>query len=293
MKNIIILAFLIFLNCNFIAVAQYTNTASNQLGWRLALQAYTFNRFTFEETIDKLKEAAITNVEMYSHQTIGGNIEGETTYLMKKETSEQLLKLLKSKNIRLVNYGVITPKTESDWIKLFDFAKEMGIETIISEADSLQLNIAEPLAEKYKIKIALHNHPKPSIYWNPDFTMLQLAKRSKYIGVCVDFGHWLRSGLNPLESLKKYEGRVISVHAKDIVPGENCYNGYHDVPWGTGLVNFSGLMHELKRQNFKGVLSVEYEYHWENSLPEIIESVQYFNRLATWMSKENSKHIED
>ena len=197
-----------------------------------------------------------------------------------------MLKLLKSKNIKLVNYGVITPKTESDWIKLFDFAKEMGIETIISEADSLQLNIAEPLAEKYNIRIALHNHPKPSIYWNPDYTMSQLAKRSKYIGVCVDFGHWLRSGLNPLESLKKYEGRVISVHAKDVVPGENCYNGYHDVPWGTGFVNFSGLMHELKRQNFKGVLSVEYEYHWENSLPEIIESVQYFNRLTTNISKE-------
>lgn len=279
-------ALLIFLVFNLHAFAQYTNAAAEQQGWRLSSQAYTFNKFTFVETIDKLKAAGISNVEMYSHQKIGGKIEGETSYLMKKETRVQLLKLLKSKNIKLVNYGVITPKTESDWIKLFDFAKEMGIETIISEADSLQLNIAEPLAEKYNIKIALHNHPKPSIYWNPDFTMSQLAKRSKYIGVCVDFGHWLRSGLNPLESLKKYEGRVISVHAKDVVPGENCYNGYHDVPWGTGLVNFSGLMHELKRQNFKGVLSVEYEYNWENSLPEIIESVQYFNRLTTNISKE-------
>ena len=267
-------------------MAQYTNAAAEQQGWQLAAQAWTFNRFTFADAIEKMKAAGINNIEMYPNQTIGGGIEGKTTFTMDKETRKKVLALIQSKGMKLINFGVINAKKQEEWVQIFDFAKEMGISTIVTEADSTQLNFIEPMCEKYQIKIALHNHPKPSIYWNPDFTMAQIAKRGKYIGVCTDLGHWLRSGLNPLESLKKYEGRILTIHAKDLVPHVDASKGFHDVPWGTGVSNFSGLMHELKRQGYKGPISVEYEYHWENSFEEVKESVDYFNRLATWISKE-------
>jgi len=266
--------------------AQYSSAAAEQMGWRMTAQAWTFNRFTFAEALDKMKAAGINNVEMFPTQEIGGGIVGKTSYSMDKETREKLLKLIESKGMKLINYGVINAKTQEEWVTVFEFSKAMGVETIVCEADSNQLNYIEPMCEKYQIKIALHNHPKPSIYWNPDFLMSQIAKRNKYIGACTDLGHWLRSGLNPLESLKKYEGRIITVHAKDIVPGEGGKLGYHCVPWGTGVGNFSGLMHELKRQGYKGPITVEYEFHMDNSFEEVKESVGYFNRLTTWMSKE-------
>ena len=286
MNQRLVIGILLILGLNLSAVAQYSNEAAKLQGWELASQAYTFNRFTFVETLDKIKAAGINNIEMFPKQDIGGGMEGKTTFLMDKDTRKKILALIKSKNMKLINYGVVTPLNENEWIQLLDFAKDMGITTIITEADSLQLNYIEPLAEKYQMKIALHNHPKPSIYWNPEFTMRQLAKRNKYIGVCTDLGHWLRSGLNPLESLKKYEGRILTVHAKDLIPAEGAFKGYHDVPWGTGISNFSGLMHELKRQGYKGPISVEYEYHWENSFDEVKESVDYFNRLTTNITKE-------
>jgi len=286
MKHKLILVFLVILTSNFKTMAQYNNTAAEQQGWKLASQAYTFNRYTFIEAIDKIKAAGINYIEMFPGQNIGGGIEGKTTFTMDYKTRTKLLDVIKSKGMKLINFGVINAKTREEWVQIFDFAKEMGISTIVTEADSTQLNFIEPLCEKYQIRIALHNHPKPSIYWNPDFTMAQIAKRSEYIGVCTDLGHWLRSGLNPLESLKKYEGRILTIHAKDLVPHVDASKGYHDVPWGTGISNFSGLMHELKRQGYKGPISVEYEYHWENSFEEVKESVDYFNRLATWISKE-------
>jgi sugar phosphate isomerase/epimerase len=280
------IAFLLMLVFSLNADAQYSNDAVEQQGWKLAAQAWTFNKFTFFEAIDKMKAAGINNIEMFPGQTIGGGIDGKTTFSMEKETRNKLLKAIKSKGMKLINFGVINAKTQEEWVKIFDFAKDMGITTIVTEADSSQLNFIEPMCEKYKINIALHNHPNPSIYWNPEFTMSQISKRNKYIGVCTDLGHWLRSGLNPLESLKKYEGRILTIHAKDLVPGEGGFKGYHDVPWGTGVSNFSGLMYELKRQGYKGPISVEYEYHWETSFDEVKESVDYFNRLTTWMSKE-------
>ena len=203
MKIKLILVFLVIITSNFTTMAQYNNAAAEQQCWKLASQAYTFNRFTFIEAIDKIKAAGINYIEMFPGQNIGGGIEGKTTFSMDNKTREKLLEVIKLKGMKLINFGVINAKTQEEWVKIFDFAKDMGISTIICEADSTQLNFIEPMCEKYQINIALHNHPKPSIYWNPDFTMAQIAKRNKYIGVCTDLGHWLRSGLNPLESLKK------------------------------------------------------------------------------------------
>ena len=98
--------------------------------------------------------------------------------------------------------------------------------------------------------------------------------RSKLLGACADVGHWVRSGLDPVECLKKLEGRVICLHFKDL--NEKSPKA-HDVPWGTGVSNAKGMMKELKRQKFKGAFCVEYEYHWENSSPEIAECAKFFN----------------
>jgi len=41
-----------------------------------------------------------------------------------------------------------------------------------------------------------------------------------------------------------------------------------------------GMLEELKRQNFKGYFTIEYEANWENNLPEIKQSIDYFNQTA-------------
>ncbi len=289
-KQIFLLSFLIISFSLYNCFAQ--NPQNDNSGLCLSVQAYTFKMFTFSEAMDKIKSLGIYYVEMYPDQKIGGSLEGTTNYLMDTETRGKLIAMIHAKGLRVVSYGVATAKNKDEWIKLFEFAKAIGIETIVAEPDSVQLNYIEPMCEKYNIKVALHNHPNPAIYghearyWNPGYTMDQIKKRNKYIGVCADLGHWIRSGLNPLESLKQCEGRIMDVHAKDLVPGKDGICGYHDVPWGTGISNFSGLMHELKRQGYKGCITIEYEYHWENSLPEVEESVEYFNRLVKWMNKE-------
>ena len=57
-------------------------------------------------------------------------------------------------------------------------------------------------------------------------------------------------------------------------------DGYHDVPWGTGVCNVRGMLEETHRQKIKAEFSFEYEYHWENSLPELAQSVEYFDKVA-------------
>ena len=105
----------------------------------------------------------------------------------------------------------------------------MGIKTLVSEPAEDAFDTLDKLCEEYGINVAIHNHPKPSIYWDPD-TVLKVCKgRSKRIGACADTGHWARSGFDPIECIKKLEGRIISFHLKDL---NKKAADAHDVPWG-------------------------------------------------------------
>jgi sugar phosphate isomerase/epimerase len=258
------------------ARAARTDATSNaeKLGWRLGCQAYSFNHYTFFEAIDKTASVGLGYIEAYPGQRISAQIGegiGEGT---SAENRKAVKKKLEDAGVKLVNYGVCgLSKDEAASRRTFEFAKDMGIETIVSEPAQDAFDTLDKLCEDYRINVALHNHPKPSPYWDPD-TVLRLTKgHSKRIGACADTGHWMRSGLVPLECIKKLEGRIISFHFKDLDQG-------HDVPWGTGKCDVKGMLTEIHRQGVKAVFSIEYEHHWENSVPEMQQCVAYFDQVA-------------
>lgn len=253
-------------------------SGAEELGWQIGSQAYTFRKFNLDQTLDKLNELGLKYVELYGNQEIGAGIEGNTDFKMSAEKRQQLKDLLKSRGITPVAFGVATANNEADWRKLFEFAQDMGIGIITSEPRYEDLDLVESLCKEFNIKVAIHDHPLPSRYWHPDIPMKLLEGRSELIGVCADIGHWVRSGLDPVECLRKVEGRLISFHFKDM--NEFGVREAHDVHWGTGMSNIAGVMNEMKRQGFKGPISVEYEHNWDNSVPDVRASVEYFARVA-------------
>ena len=249
-------------------------------GWRLGCQAYTFKNFTFYEAVDKVASLGMDWIEAYPGQRLSKET-GDLKFndLLSPEIRQRVKTKLADAGVRLVNYGVVgLPADTVECRKVFDFAKDMGVETIVSEPPEDAFDIIEKLCEEYQIKVAIHNHPKPSPYWNPDTVLEAVKGRSKLIGVCGDTGHWMRSGVNPLEALQKMEGRLISLHFKDL--NEFGVLDAHDVVWGSGKADVKALLTELDRQNFQGVFSVEYEHNWDNSVPEIRQCAAYFNQVA-------------
>jgi sugar phosphate isomerase/epimerase len=208
-------------------------------GWKIGPQAWSFNRFTLFEAIDKTRSLGLDYIQAYP----GQRISEEITIGFGPEISDEQKKAVKEKlgeaNVQIVAFGVTgVPNEEAAARKLFAFAVEMGIGTIVSEPAMDQFGLIDKLCQEYKVKLAIHNHPKPSPYWNPDTVLKACEGRSPWIGACTDTGHWVRSGLDPLECLKKLEGRIIDVHIKEIEDG-------HDVVWGTGQGRMKGLLEEL------------------------------------------------
>lgn len=249
-----------------------------KMGWELGAQAYSFRLFTLAQALDKLDSCGLKYVECYNGQTIGGGIEGNMDFKMDAAKQKQVLALLKSKNKKLVAYGVVSPNGEAEWKEMFDFAKAMGLQTITAEPKVQDLDAVSKLADQYKIKVAIHDHPKPSHYWHPDSVLSAAKGRSKYIGACADIGHWVRSGLDPVECLKMLKGKVFSLHFKDL--NEHSAKA-HDVIWGTGVSNIEGVVKELKAQGFRGPISAEYEYNWTNSVPDITAGVKNLRAMIS------------
>lgn len=186
---------------------------------------------------------------------------------------QELKDKLKAVKVRPMNYGVVGfGNDEASARKVFDFAKKLGIRTIVSEPAEATVPMLDRLAQEYKINVAIHDHPKPSHYWHPD-TVLKVSQGcSKRIGACADTGHWYRSGLVPVECLQRLEGRIISMHFKDLNAAKQ------DVPWGTGECNARGMLEELKAQGVKPVISIEYE-HGSGAplLANVRKCVEWFN----------------
>lgn len=257
--------------------------------WKLAVQAWSFNSFTFYEAIDKAKSLGLHYIEAYPGQKVSKDrMDIRVGPDMDAELRSEVKQKLKEAKVKLINFGVTKLKNdEAKCREVFEFAKDMGIETIVSEPPEDAFEMIDKLCNEYNIKVAIHNHPKPSHYWNPDTVLKACEGRSKLIGACADTGHWMRSGIDPLEAIKKLEGRIVSFHLKDL--NEFGVKKAHDVPWGTGKADVKAILEELARQKFRGVFSIEYEHNMKKSMPEIQQCVDYFKEVVSGFRKARGK----
>jgi sugar phosphate isomerase/epimerase len=282
-----------------VCVSALAEDACDKLGWQLAVHAYTFRKFSIFEAMDKTAALGFKYFSLSGGVSLDGSNSLKTVELSDKD-AQAIRKAAAAKGLKLVNIGVVQlPADEAESRKVFEFAKKMGIDTLVAEPKPEAMDTVEKLCKEYNIKVGIHNHPKPSFYWNPDTVLAAVKGRSPLLGACADTGHWMRSGLDPVECLKKLEGRIICLHFKDLVADESKpqtdsasaqnksknkkkseSKPMHDVPWGTGVGNAKAMMAELQRQHFHGAFCVEYEYHWDNSAPEVGECAKFFNATA-------------
>lgn len=229
---------------------------------RIAVQAWSFKSFTLEEAVKQASEIGFRYIEIYPGQKIQAGSEDNTHFTMSAENRKLVKSILDKHGMMLVQYGVVTCNSKEEWVQLFEFCKAMGIETINSEPEFKDFALLDSLTQAYNVNLAVHNHATGTRYWDPQIVLDQIKGKNPKIGVCADNGHWMRSGLDPVASLKKVEGHLLTMHVKDM----NDFNNLdaHTVPFGTGKLDADKLIDELKRQNFSGVITLENEYNWDN-----------------------------
>jgi len=248
---------------------------AEKLGWRLGCCAYSLNNLTFYETIGKVASLGLKQMVGFNWQKLDPR-KADAVFSENMSAAER-----RETRKRLGAAGVKIPccycnglAEEDACRRLFDFARETGIETLDGEPPVEAFDMLEKLCDEYQLNVAVHNHAKPSPYWKPETLLKLFQGRSKRIGACCDTGHWARSGLNPVETLQKLQGRILTFDLKDVDEKGVC------VPFGTGKGDIRGILKELRRQRFRGVIGIEYDQRPANIEKDIAQCIAYFNHTA-------------
>jgi sugar phosphate isomerase/epimerase len=245
-----------------------------------AVQCYSFRNFTFMETLQKVKDLVVRHLQPYPGQRLSAEQPGVA---FNHNLSPENIKLIKAKmrelGLSFVGYGVVGFKNdEAEMRTIFDFVKEMRIPTIVTEPAYDDFTLLEKMVKEYRINIAIHNHPPPTKYAKPEAVLANVEGLDERIGDCADTGHWMRTGVNPLEALRMLEGRIIDVHLKDLdLFGEK---GANDVPYGDGKADIRNIMAELTRQNFSGYITIEYESEPDDPSASIKKGLEYIDSIT-------------
>jgi len=276
-------ALLVALFALMVRAAEPVPDAYRTGGFALGCQAWCFNKYTAFEAIEKTAQTGGKVIEFFPGQRLSADRPAGVGPDLSDDDIAALKAQLAKFDIRPVAFGVTGFGTnEAEDRKTFEFARKLGIGTITAEPEPAAMDLVEKLVKEYDIRVAIHNHPKrpndPNYrFWDPQYVLSLVKARDGRIGSCADTGHWVRSGIKTVDALKVLKGRILEVHLKDL----NVFSpDGHDVPFGTGISDIRGILDELRRQKFDGNLSIEYEYNWEGSVPDIAQCVGYVRGLT-------------
>jgi sugar phosphate isomerase/epimerase len=252
-------------------------------GFALGCQAWTFNNFTVMDAIQKTAEAGGKVIEFYpGQQFTTNNPDSRFDHNANDEMIAAVKAQLKKYHIRTVNYCVVgIPKDEAEARKIFEFAKKFELYGITTESVDA-MDTIEKLVKEYDIRVGFHDHQRqmdnPGYrMWDLNYVLNVLKDRDSRIGSCADTGHWVQSDLKPVDCLKILKGHIVSLHLHDM---NEMSPVAHDVPYGTGVSDVAGILDELKRQDFVGNISIEYEYNWKNNVIDAAQCVGFFRGYA-------------
>ncbi len=254
----------------FAETVKLSTPKAEKLGWHLTCSLYTFRSISCYEALKEVAALGMRGIEPAFFLGLDkARPELKTSETLSPEVRREFRKKLDDLGIRMVNYYAQVAGNPDENRKIFEYAKEMNVETIVAEPPAEALDGIEKLCDEFKINLGIHNHPKAPNYqnWDPANVVKMLQGHGKRIGACCDTGHWVRSGLDPVECLKKMEGRITTMHLKDVIESGNP--GARDVPLGQGKANFAAVLQELRRQKYTGAMSIEYEHE----SPQLVEDV--------------------
>lgn len=260
--------------------------AQEELGWNLGIVAYTFHKYTLFETIEKTDELGLAYLGGLDFQKVGGGIDKNFNADLTDEELKAIRIKLDDAGVRMLTcfYSVI-PGDEEGCRKVFEFARKMGIQTLISEPPQEALDTIEGFCNDYDIDLALHNHDQKASpnYWSPEAVMKVCKERGPHIGVCADMGYWMRSGIDPVAAVGVIGNRLFEVQMHDL--NELSPEG-HDVPWGTGVGRTRAFLEEVFRQGIKPrMFGLEYSDDWLDSMPEVEKSARFFDKVTLDLAK--------
>ena len=248
-------------------LAPPTSVAAPPAGRTLTLgvASYSTRKFTLDQTLEMAKTLGVTSMTF------------KDVHIPRTE-SPDAIRALRAKivaaGITIMGGGTITlPNDPVEIRKNFEYAKAAGFPLIFTSPDPAALDTIEQMAKEYDIKVAIHNHGPEDKWWpRPQDAYAAVKSRDSRLGLCIDVGHTLRTGTDPVAACRECKDRLYDMHVKDLAVKTDRDS---QVAVGRGLIDFPALFRTLLDIGYQGQVGLEYEIHEDDPLPGMIESLAY------------------
>lgn len=264
--------------------ALFTGTAHAQPGtdlnskdtFRLAIAGYTFNKFKLDQALEMTKQVGVHYLCI------------KDFHLPLNSTDDQIAAFhAKCRSFDVTGYGVgpIYMGSEQEVDSAFAYAKRVGVKIVVGVpfkqvekkrvASPELLKYVNRKVQEYDMKYAIHNHgpDMPELFPSAESVIEVVKDLDKRVGLCLDIGHQLRDGKDPVKAVSAFGDRLHDIHIKNVTEATKAGRS---IEMPRGLIDIPAFVRALRKLGYPGMCSLEFEKDMENPLTGIAESVGYF-----------------
>ncbi len=244
--------------------------------FRLGIAGYSFNKFKLDQALQMMKQVDVHYLCIKDfHLPLDSDADAIAAFHAKCQ----------SFNVTGYGVGPIYMGSEDEVTKAFAYAQRVGVKLLVGvpfrQAGNRRVTSPEllplinRLVQQYDIKYAIHNHgpDMPELFPSAESAMELIKDLDPRVGLCLDIGHQLRDGKDPLKSLLAFADRVHDIHLKNVTSA-NRQGRAIELP--RGAIDMKTFVRDLRQIKYSGVCGLEHEKDMDNPLVGIAESIGYF-----------------
>ena len=236
---------------------------------QLGVATYSLRKFKRSEAIAMLKQLGVTNVNV------------KDVHLPMKDSPADLaagVKEFQDAGFKIVAGGNVSMQKEEQLRPAFEYAKACGFPVIVCIPTPETIGKVEALVKEFNIPVAIHNHGPEEKYFQSPYDVLKVVnKMDPRVGLCIDVGHTLRTGVDVVKSLADAGPRLLNMHVKDL---SSPTDKASQVAVGKGVIPFPAMFKQLLAMKYKGSVDLEYEINADAPLPGMQESLSYMHGVC-------------
>ncbi|MEA2764931.1 MAG: hypothetical protein QOK07_1335 [Gemmatimonadaceae bacterium] len=257
------------------ALRPVTRSTAPYDGLKLGVASYSLRNFSRAQAIEMTKALGTPYINLKS------------VHLPYESTPADIAaarREIEAAGLQIVGGGMITFETDTDdgVRKYFEYAKAAGMPVIVGTSKPSVLPRIEKFVRQYDIKLAIHNHgPEDQDFPSPYDVLKAVKGMDPRMGLCMDIGHTVRTGTDPVRAAADAGPRLLDMHAKDLrdlmVKESQCIVG-------EGRIPIPALFRQLQAMKYSGYINLEYEIEPENPMPGMRQSFAYMRGVLAGLA---------
>lgn len=183
------------------------SAAAAIVGWKIGVQAANFHSLSFYDAGTQIDLQGVGYFEGFSTQKFNEEIPKSVDYNLAPGEINAVKDRLTALNLVMTAYRVPAIGPDEDAArKLFGFAKNVGVETIVSEQMPKSPELIDKLANEFGVNVAVCG-------------LTETPGLSPRMGACGDTAAWIKAGIKPVDELNRLKSRLLVVNISVNMPG--------------------------------------------------------------------------